>query len=176
MKEKKMKKKIAAIITGVTLTLSGGASYAEMDHPMGDKMKHENMKHEMEMKMPEGLSMKTLQVDDYNLTFHVMTMPEYHKLMKAMGMKHSQMEGDTSHHIMVDVTDKDGKKVTKAAVKVKVINPRKESQEKPLKPMMGQLGQYGADFKMIHEGKHQVMILFKVGGKMHKGGYWYEQK
>ena len=171
-----MKKKVAAIITGITLTLAGGTSYAEMDHSMGShdsmggKMKHE------EMKMPEGMSMKTLQVNDYKLMFHIMDMPAYHKMMKTMGMKHSQMEGDTSHHIMVDVTDKDGKKVNKAAVKVKVIDPGKESQEKPLKPMMGQMGQYGADFKMIHKGKYQIMTLFKVGGKMHKGGFWHEQK
>lgn len=172
-----MKKKVAAIITGITLTLAGGASYAEMDHSMDS---HDHMSGKMEykdeMKMPEGVEMKMLQVDDYMLTFHVMDMPAYHKMMKTMGMKHSQMEGDTSHHIMVDIAGKDSKKIEGAVVKIKLVDPRKESQEKLLKPMMGQLGQYGADFKMIHKGKHQIMTLFKVDGKKHKGGYWYEKK
>jgi len=147
-----------------------------MDHSMGGKMKHEDMKYDMEMKMPEGISMKTLQVDDYKLTFHVMDMPAYHKMMKTMGMKHSQMEGDTSHHIMVDIAGKDGRKIEGAVLKIKLVDPGKESREKFLKPMTGQLGWYGADFKMIHKGKYQIMTLFKVDGKKHKGAYWYEMK
>jgi len=136
----------------------------------------EEHQEEAVMHMPEDMAMKTLQVDDYKLTFHVMDMPAYHKLMKTMGMKHSQMEGDTSHHIMVDIADRNGKKIEAAEVKIKVINPRKESQEKLLKPMMGQLGQYGADFKMIHKGKYQIMTLFKAGKDKHNGGFWHEMK
>jgi len=182
-----MKKKITLIITGLAITIAGSA-FAEMDHSMhsnehmsgGMKQgEHDEMKMqsgEMGMKMSEGMAMKTLQIDDYKLAFHIMDMPAYHKLMKTMGMKHSQMEGDTSHHIMVDIAGKDGKKIEGAVVKIKLIDPRKKSQEKLLKPMMGQLGQYGADFKMIHKGKYQIITLFKIGGKKHKGGYRYEMK
>ena len=175
-----MKKRLITVLTIILLGASS-AAMAQMERsmsshePMSGEMKHENMKDDMEMHMPEGMAMKTLQVDDYVLTFHVMDMPAYHKLMKTMGMKHSQMEGDTSHHIMVDIAGKDGKKIDGAVVKIKLVDPRKESQEKLLKPMMGQLGQYGADFKMIHKGKHQIMTLFKEDGKKHKGGIWHEQ-
>ena len=172
-----MKKKAAAIIAGIALTLTGNATYAGMDHSMHNHSHEEQeMREGNTMKMPEGMSMKTMNIDDYKVTFHIMDMPAYHKMMKTMGMKHSQMEGGTSHHIMVDIKDKEGKKVDNAAVKVKVVDPKKESQTKSLKPMMGQMGQYGADFKMIHKGKHQIMALFKVGDKKHKGGYWHEKK
>ena len=128
------------------------------------------------MPMPEGVDMHDLEIDGYKATFHIMNMPVYHKLMKSMGMKHSQMEGGTSHHVMVKILDNKEKMLSAAVVKIRVVDPRGNSREKALKPMKGNLGQYGADFKMIHRGKYRITAEFKASGKMHRGSYTYEMK
>ncbi len=128
------------------------------------------------MQMPEGVDMHTLQVDGFKITFHIMNMPVYHRLMKSMGVNHSDMERDTSHHIMVELLDNKGEKVGDAAIKIKVVDPRDSPEEKALKPMKGHLGQYGADFRMIHRGKYRITAEFKTAGKVHRGNYTYEIK
>ncbi len=170
-----MKSLATIVVTAVTAAVVS-VSHAAMDHPMGshDSMGGE-MKHGMEMKMPEGMSMKTLRIDDYKVMFHVMTVDAHDRMMKMMKMKggHSGREAGATHHIMVDITDAGGNKITDAVVKVKVIDPEKGTQVKALKAMMGH---YGADFKMVPKGKYQIMTLFKVDGAKHKGGFWYEKE
>lgn len=169
-----MKKSTASIIVAVTLSLAGGTTYAEMEHSMGS---HESMsgeiKHKQGMKMPEGMSMKALDIDGYRVNFHIMDHAATHRYMDNMGHKDHKMKEGMTHYIMMDITDKAGKKIKKAKVKVKIIDPDKKSQEKMLMSMMGH---FGTEFDMKQKGKYQIMTLFKVGGKKHKGGFLYEKK
>lgn len=177
-------KKVVAIVCTTVLVVACSTAWAsmDMDHSKSHKDSHshdsmsgkmEHMEHKDEMKMPEGMSMKTMNIDGYKVTFHIMDMFSYHNYMKNMGHKGQMMDKDATHHIMMDITDKNGKKVENATVKVKVINSEKESQSKPMTSMMKN---YGANFKMEHKGKYQIMTLFKIDGKKHKGGYWHKIK
>ena len=176
-------KKVVAIVCMTVLVATGSAVWASMDmnhskdhkdnhshDSMSGKMKH--MEHKDGMKMPEGMSMKSMNIDDYKVVFHIMDMPAYHKYMKNMGHTGEMMMGNgVTHHIMMNITDKNGRKVENAVVKVKVIDPGKKSQTQSLMSMMGS---YGAGFKMETKGKYQIMTLFKIDGKKHKGGFRHE--
>jgi len=178
-----MKKAIVtAIITVVITTVSTVWASMDMNHSKGHRDSHnhdaisgkmEHMEHKDEIKMPEGMSMKAMNIDGYKVSFHVMTMPAYHTYMENMGHKGQMMGKGATHHIMMDITGQNGKKVESAVVKVKVIDPKKRSQYQALMSMMGN---YGANFNMPAKGKYQIMTLFKIDGRKHKGGYWHEVK
>lgn len=136
----------------------------------------EEHKEKSEMRMPEDVDMHVMKTGGYKVVFHIMNMPVYHSLMKSMGVKHSGMEGGTSHHIMLEIIGPDGEKVDDAAVDLSVVDPRGGSEKKSLKPMKGELGRYGADFRMIHRGEYTITVEFRASGKMHSGGFSYEMK
>ncbi|MDH3975072.1 MAG: hypothetical protein OEV42_12395 [Deltaproteobacteria bacterium] len=168
-----MKKKIAAIIGGVIITM-GGSTYAAMEH---DHSAHDHgsqsMEHQSEMKMPDGMEMHTMEIDGHKINFHIMNRKAFRKYMDNMGHKTHKMKEGMTHYVMMDITDKEGKKIKRAKVKLKVIGPDKKSEEKAAFPMMGN---FGAEFHMMDKGKYQVMTLFKIKKAKHYGGFWHEMK
>lgn len=168
-----MKKKIAAVIGLLFLTMPG-STYAAMEH---DHSTHDHgsqsMEHQPEMKMPKGMEMHSMDIDGHKINFHIMNKKAFRNYMDNMGHKTHKMEEGMTHYVMLDITDKDGKKIKKAKVKFKIIDPAGKAQEKP---GFGMMGNFGAEFDMSPKGKYQVMTLFKIDGKKHKGGYWYEKK
>ena len=97
------------------------------------------------------------QIDGYDVSFHV---------MKAKPGK--EMGG--SHDFMIKV-EKDGKALNNIVMNTKVKHPNGQSESKKTMKMGDWLM---AGYDLGHEGKHQMMILFKTAdGKKHKGGVYY---
>ncbi|MCF6336372.1 MAG: hypothetical protein L3J84_00260 [Gammaproteobacteria bacterium] len=97
------------------------------------------------------------EVDGYDVSFHI---------MKAKAGK--EMGG--SHDFMIKV-EKNGKALDNITMNTKVVHPNgKEESKKVMK--MGDW--YMAGYDLGHEGKHQMMILFKTkDGQKHKAGIYY---
>ena len=171
-----MKKKAAAIIAGVILSLAGTAAYAEMGHSKhSHEHKGQEMQHGQGMKMPEGMSMKTMIIDDYKVTVEIWDIPAYEKMMQGMRMEPMQSPHDTTHHFAVSI-HKDKLKINNATIKMKIISPEGKPQIVTLSFNPDMMYQYVGHFNMAQQGKYQVMTLFKIEGQKHKGGYWYEKK
>ena len=107
-----------------------------------------------------GMFLKKKMIDGYSVTFHV---------MKAKPGK--EMGG--THDFMIKV-EKDGKVISDIVMNTKVKHPNGSSETKKTMKMGDWLM---AGYDLGHEGKHQLMILFKTAdGKKHKGGVYYSAK
>lgn len=99
-------------------------------------------------------------IDGYKVSFHV---------MKAKPGK--EMGG--SHDFMVKV-EKEGKALTDMTMNTKVVHPSGKSETKKAMKMGDWMM---AGYDLGHDGKHQLMILFKTAdGKKHQGGVHYPAK
>ncbi len=99
-------------------------------------------------------------IDGYKVSFHV---------MKAKPGK--EMGG--SHDFMVKV-EKDGKALNSITMNTKVVHPNGKSETKKAMKMGDWMM---AGYDLDHDGKHQLMILFKTAdGKKHQGGVHYPAK
>lgn len=170
-----MKKRISALLATVLLMGGGSAALARMmEHSKGSHTQMSGQTtHEGGMKMPEGMEMKSLQIDDYKVNFHVMDHNAFRNYMDNMGHASHKMKPGMTHYVMMDITGSDGKKISRAKVKLKIVGPDGKAQEKTAFSMMGS---FGAEFVMRQKGKYQVMTLFKTGDTKHKGGFWHEMK
>ena len=168
-----MKKKIAAIIGGLIITMAG-STQAQMNHSM-DSHDHMSgdMKHEESMNMPGWMEMHAMEIDGHKVNFHIMDKKAFRNYMDNMGHKDHKMKEGMTHYVMMDITDPEGKKIKRAKVKLKVIGPDKKADEKAAFPMMEN---FGAEFHMMGKGKYQIMTLFKTGKDKHHGGFWHEMK
>jgi hypothetical protein len=105
----------------------------------------------------DGMFLKEVSIDGYKVSFHI---------MKAKPGK--EMGG--SHDFMIKVENA-GKAMSDVAINTKVVHPNGKAESKRVMKM-GDWHMAGYD--LGHEGKHQVMILFKTpDGKKHKGGIYY---
>ena len=164
-----MKKPVVLILTGILVFTFGiSGAYAAMEH---------NHNHQMQdskgMNMSEDMEMHSIEVDGYALSFHIMNGKAFRDYMDNMGHTGHKMREGMSHYIMVDISDKDGKKIKRAKVKLKIIAPGKKETEKLAFPMMGS---FGSEFVMNEKGEYQIMTLFKVKDEKHKGGFIHEMK
>ncbi len=96
-------------------------------------------------------------IDGYTVTFHVMPA----EVGKEMG---------GSHDFMIKI-EKDGKVLRDVVANSKVIHPTNQSESK----MMMAMGDWlMAGYDLGHEGRHQLMVLFKTtDGAKHQGGVFY---
>jgi len=104
-----------------------------------------------------GMFMAEKDIDGYTVSFHVMKAPD--------------MKGQNgTHHLMVKV-EQGGGPVSGLIANSKVIHPDGKEESKTLM----QLGDWMmAAYDLGHEGKHQLMVLFKTAdGKKHFGGVFY---
>lgn len=165
MKTLKQKYKIMILTSLIALavpmqTIYGHEHAAEHDH--GDDHHHDTNHshddgHQHEYASPTMLSNQTRSIDGYTVTFHV---------LKAV----SGMEMGGSHHFMVKV-EKDGKAVTDLKMNTKVKYPDGKAETKAAMKMDDW---FMTGYDLGHEGKHQLMILFKTAdGKKHKGGVYF---
>lgn len=97
------------------------------------------------------------QVDDYQLSFHVMP--------ASQGMQHGG-----SHNLMIKI-ERDGLLVTDAQVNSKVIFPDGTDQQQ----LLHRMGDwYMAGYDMQGQARHQVMVLFRrADGEIHRSGVYY---
>ena len=164
-----MKKRTISILTGIVVFTFGiSGAYAAMDHQHSHQMQGSKA-----MNMSDGMEMHSIDVDGYKLNFHIMNGKAFRTYMDNMGHKSHNMREGMSHYIMVDIADKDGAKIKRAKVKLKIISHGKKETERLAFPMMGS---FGSEFKMTEKGKYQIMTLFKIKDKKHKGGFWHEMK
>ena len=107
--------------------------------------------------MGGDMFLKKKTIDGYQVSFHVMPAQK--------GMAHGG-----SHNFMLKI-EQGGRVVTDAKVNSKVIHPNGGSDTK----MMMRMGDwYMAGYDLGHDGKHQLLVLFKTAdGKKHKGGVYY---
>lgn len=139
-------------ITFATLLATAGPLYASSSHQteMGVAQS------EHSSAIDEAFLVKQ-EINGYDVSFHIMKA----KRGKAMG---------GSHDFMIKV-EKEGKALTNIAMNTKVIHPNGASETKNAMKMGEWLM---AGYDLGHEGRHQVMILFKTAdGKTHKGGIYY---
>ncbi|VAW89515.1 hypothetical protein MNBD_GAMMA17-639 [hydrothermal vent metagenome] len=159
-------------ITFAALLTTAGPLYAAGDHAHGhdddhgdshgSEMKHDDHSHGTSMddhhdSAMDKVFLKKKEIGGYNVSFHI---------MKAKPGK--EMGG--THDFMIKV-EKDGKALTNIVMNTKVKHPDGSSETK--KTM--QMGDWMmAGYDLGHEGKHQMMVLFKTAdGKKHKGGIYY---
>jgi hypothetical protein len=104
-----------------------------------------------------GMFLKKKDIDGYSVSFHIMKA----KLGKEMG---------GTHDFMIKV-EKNGRAVNNVAINTKVVHPNGKSESKKVMKMGGW---HMAGYDLAHEGKHQMMVLFKTkDGKKHMGGVYY---
>lgn len=162
-----MKKTVAVLIlTGMLIFIAGVSVAMEHQHSL-------QMKGSKDMRMSEEMEMHSIDVDGYKLNFHIMNAMAFRSYMDNMGHKSHNMREGMSHYIMVDIADKDGNKIKRSKVKLKIIGPGKKETEKLAFPMMGS---FGSEFDMTEKGEYQIMTLFKIKDVKHKGGFRHEMK
>jgi len=140
--------------------------------PCFSQMEHGQMQPEHMMSPPT----KEITVDGIKVMFWVETMMEHHQMMEKMGvpMEGMNMDADSTHEISVSLIDEATQKpITDAAINLKIIRPDGSDQIKMASWMKG-MDHYGTDFKMNQKGKYQILILFKVGEKKQKTGFYYD--
>ncbi|MEW5756328.1 MAG: hypothetical protein AB1810_08480 [Pseudomonadota bacterium] len=129
------------------------------DHSSHDHGAHESLEAGHN---PAGMAhgfLKEQEVDGYKVSFHVMG--------KTPGMDHGG-----SHNLMVKIEAK-GKALQDVVINSKVVHPNGSAETKPLL-RMGDWYMNGYD--LAHDGKHQLMILFKTAdGEKHKAGVYYPE-
>ncbi len=137
---------------------AGSAVVAGEGHDHDKGMKHDDHGHGMhDQKHAGGMFLKKKEIDGYTVNFHVMPAKK--------GMEHGG-----SHNLMIKI-EQNGKALTDVKINSKVIHPNGKAETKPLMKM-GDWYMNGYD--LGHDGKHQLMILFKTAdGKKHKGGVYY---
>ena len=141
-----------SIVLGAVLAMSGTV-FASGDHKHSHDNEHSNMSNSSSDKM----FLKKKNIDGYDVSFHV---------MKAKPGK--EMGG--SHDFMIKV-EKNGKTQKNIVMNTKVVYPDGKSESKKTMKMGDWLM---AGYDLSHNGKHQMMILFKTAdGKKHKGGIYY---
>ncbi|NOY61705.1 MAG: hypothetical protein GXP10_00895 [Gammaproteobacteria bacterium] len=161
---------LSAITFSALLAMSGSL-YASGDHEHGHD-DHDDDHHESGTKHDDhgsehghghhdsakgAMFLVKKEIDGYSVSFHI---------MKAKPGK--EMGG--THDFMVKV-EKDGKTLTNIIMNTKVKHPNGSAETKKTMKMGDWLM---AGYDLGHEGKHQMMILFKTAdGKKHKGGVYY---
>jgi len=141
-------KKILVVLAMISAAFSiNAAAMQNMDH--NSKKDGGNFKH---MSMVDGI----------HAEFQIMNLAAMHM---------TDPDGNT-HHVMVTFS-KNGKKITKAVGKVKLIPPSGKEQTGTLKDYGN--GVFAANFKINEAGKWGVISLFKDSdGKKHTVKFWYE--
>jgi len=151
--------------TILALSLFFFSSLSLAQHMHGGAAKGEAMKMDTREVLVEGVK----------VTFQIMANPEHQKMLKDMKMK-EDIEPGTTHNITVTLKDeKSQKEITDAQVNMKVVDPKGKDQIKALK-FQEMMKSYEAYFNLPEKGKHQVMILFKVGDQKRTAGTYYEIK
>jgi hypothetical protein len=108
----------------------------------------------------------------FKAAFSVMAMAEHKKMLQDMKMK-VEVDPQATHNIAVTLSDtRTNLPITDAVVKMKVIDPKGKDQVKLLDFIAG-MNQYAGDFTLSGKGRHQVLILFKAGGKKEAAGFYY---
>ncbi|MCF6323589.1 MAG: hypothetical protein L3J89_04570 [Gammaproteobacteria bacterium] len=150
MKQKKYTV-LAWVFTGMLAFVS--PLQASGDHSDGHSHGHDEATHTSQ----DEMFLKKKEIDGYSVTFHI---------MKAKPGK--EMGG--SHDFMIKV-EKDGKALTNIVMNTRVKHPDGKAESKKAMKMGDWLM---AGYDLGHEGKHQMMILFKTAdGMKHKGGVYY---
>jgi hypothetical protein len=109
---------------------------------------------------------------DIKAAFSFMAMAEHKKMLQDMRMK-VQVDPQATHNIAVTLSDtRTNLPLTDAVVKMKVIDPKGKDQVKLLDFIAG-MNQYAGDFTLSGKGRHQILILFKSGGKKEAAGFYY---
>ncbi len=122
------------------------------DHKMHDSSDHKD--HDAKA---GGMFLKKKEIDGYTVTFHV---------MKAAPGK--EMGG--THNFMIKV-EKEGAVLNNLVMNTRVKHPSGKAETKKAMKMGDWMM---AGYDLGHEGRHQLMILFKTAdGKKHKGGVYY---
>jgi len=152
----------ALLATAGPLNASGDHAHGHDDHNKSE-MKHDDhgseSGHSDHGSAKDGMFLVKKQIDGYDVSFHVMKA----KPGKKMG---------GSHDFMIKV-EQDGKAVKNIVMNTKVKHPDGSSESKKTMKMGDWMM---AGYDLGHEGKHQMMILFKTAdGKKHKGGVYYPE-
>jgi len=165
MKKIKLCSFAVAVVSSVVFAVSAQASG---NHEGGHNDGHSDSHHESGMGHSDGhdagmghkeggMFLREKMVDGYKVSFHI---------MKAK--KGEEMGG--SHNFMIKI-EKDGKALNNVTINTKVVHPNGKAESKRVMKMGDW---YMAGYDMGHEGKHQVMMLFKTAdGKKHKAGIYY---
>jgi len=118
---------------------------------------------------------KEVLVEGVKVVFQIMPNQEHQKMLKDMKMK-EQVEPGTTHNITVTLKDeKTQKEIPDAQISMKVVDPKGNDQIKTLR-YEETMKSYDAYFNLKEKGKHQVMILFKIGEQKRTAGIYYEIK
>ena len=152
-----MKMKKIGIVAALLLPMTSFAVDNGMHGSMSD-MQQGSMDKPMSMDgMSQKMFLKKKQVDGYTVSFHAM--------MAKEGMQHGG-----SHNFMVKV-EKEDRPADVIAVNSKVKHPNGQEESK----MMMKMGAWHVSgYNLDHEGRHQLMVLFKTAdGSKHFGGVFF---
>jgi len=127
-------------------------------HAHDDGHKHQSSSHDHHDEghshgQNKGAFSKTKKVNGYDVNFQV---------VKA--------HNGGTHRFMIKLK-KDGKSLSNVKVNSKVVHPNGKAETKMLRPKGDT---FMASYNLGHEGRHQLMILFKTAdGKKHSAGVYY---
>ena len=158
----KQKKPLILTLAFAGMLAAGSTVLAGEGHDHGNEhdtgMKHDDHAHGAhDEKHGGGMFLEKKEIDGYTVSFHVMEAKK--------GMEHGG-----SHNLMIKI-EQNGKALTDVKINSKVVHPNGKAETKPLMKM-GDWYMNGYD--LGHDGKHQLMILFKTAdGEKHKGGIYY---
>jgi hypothetical protein len=123
----------------------------------------EEMKsHDIMQKQHRGQTGKLIRetdIDGFHLSYHLIDMQTQMKDMQ--GMQHN-MQTMSSHHLMLDIQDADGKTIDSAQAGYVVVAPD-GSEQKVM--TMGMSGSYGADINLSKPGAYTIKCKVVIGEK-----------
>ncbi len=147
-------KKLFWMAAATVMAANPGLAHA---HGAQDDASGENTGMAMTQADMKGGFLVKKEIDGYQVSFHVM------KAEKPSGH-------GAAYNFMIKI-EKDGKTVTDAIVNSRAIHPVGESESR----MMMKAGDwYMASYDLSHQGRHQLLVLFKTAdGAKHFGGVFY---
>ena len=158
-----------ALLVGISQPALAAGEHMHGDHHDAAMMaEHGHMHGEMKGQMPSSMDMDKQQmflerktIDGYDTSFHIMKAPA------------DMQNGGNTYHFMFKA-EKGGQVLTDLTVNSKVTHPDGRSESK----MMMKMGDwYMAGYDLSHEGRHQLMVLFKTrDGNKHFGGIFFPPK
>ena len=117
----------------------------------------------------KGKEVRSVKVDGYQFTYHLIDMAE---MMKGTPMK-GDMAAMKSHHLMAYVVGPDGKPAAQGKVGYMVTGPDKVEQKTMA---MAMEGGYGADVDLKAKGTYKIKTKALIGDKTLMDEFTYSVK
>lgn len=120
----------------------------------------------------QGAESREVVVDQVKISFSVMDNASHRKMLQEMKMADTIVPG-TTHNISVTLLNtQTGKQITDAAITMRVVKPDASDEIKPL-VFEAMMKNYEAYFSLPQKGRHQILVLIRIGDQKKSAGITY---